>query len=135
MMTATKSERIKSATTLLIAGDILIFLLFSLLGRIDHDMVINTSAVLKTAAPFIITWLTIGTLLGAFKPKATERFIPALLWVTITWLVAGTAGVVLRSLLLGTPVNLLFLGITLAANLLPFWIWRASFVWINRRFV
>lgn len=124
---------------LLVAGDLLAFLLFVGLGRNSHSLsVTDLGAVFSTAAPFVFGWFLVSPWFGLFSAEVNrswQKLIPRLL---LAWLgIGGPVALLLWAVWRGRAIPygivpsfaLVTLGITTAFLL----IWRLSYIWwVNR---
>lgn len=118
-----------SRTLILAAGDIVVLLLFVLLGQADHSTLNATNPIagaLPTLAPLTISWLIVAFALKAF-PRAPQGLLPFLARSLLAWLIAAPLGLLLRSLLLDRAVAIPFLLVTLGLGGLMLLAWRAVF--------
>lgn len=121
---------------LLVAGDLLVLVLFAALGRASHNMTAPNPlyATLLTAWPFAAGWLVALPLAGVLG--GWERMLASLrrfLAVSaLTWLVGVPLGLLLRALALGRPVVLIFALVTMATTAAMLGVWRGVF-WLLRR--
>lgn len=122
---------------LLAAGDVGVFLVFAALGRRSHGEAAGIAAVgqvLETAAPFVIGWLAIAPLVGAFRLGTLENPKVLLGRSLLAWLLALPVGLLLRMLIRQSafpPISFavttfLIVGVLLGA-------WRGGFAWWQRR--
>ncbi len=121
-------------TLLLIAGDIVVFLIFAALGRSSHDRppgAIPFSGVVSTAAPFILGWLVVALGLGTFKQTAVRGVRSAFLKAEGTWLVAGPVGLALRALFLQRGIPLSFAIVVMVTNFVLLGVWRSLYAWLR----
>jgi len=92
-------------TLLLLAGDLVMLLLFIYIGQRDHELIDANSPVLGLLLPtaiFAIPWIISGILLGSYDTDTSTRsFVARSL---NTWLVAAPLAVWLRALVLGRAV-------------------------------
>ncbi|MBM7841806.1 DUF3054 domain-containing protein [Herpetosiphon giganteus] len=82
----------------LIVGDVAIFALFVIIGRLSHEEGVNADAVINVAAPFVIGWGVAAPLLKLYTPAVSEHTKTALQRTALAWCVAAPIGLVLRSL-------------------------------------
>lgn len=85
-------------TTILVIGDVLVLLVFVLLGRVSHNMSADSlNSGIITAVSLIIPWL-----ITVFAVQATPQLdIRAFLLRTLAaWLIAVPLGLMLRAFLL-----------------------------------
>jgi len=117
----------------LLTGDLLAILLFVFIGQQDHDtMDVNNPVLglLKSAAPFLITWLVVAFIVHAY-PKADVFTIRSLLTSGLNaWLIAAPFGLILRAFLLGrATIPIIFMLLTLLVAGAFILIWRLLFAW------
>lgn len=115
------------AQTLLVAGDVAVFVLFSVWGRASHGLSLDALEVLKTAFPFLAAWLVVGAALKAFRLDAFRTASGTVKRVTGIWLVAGVAGLVFRALLVGHAIIPSFAVVTLLSVWVLMVVWRLVF--------
>ncbi len=127
-------------TIVLASGDLLVLLLFVIIGRRSHSLsVADIGADLTTAAPFIISWFLITPWFGLFRAEVSQnwrKLVPRLLlaWVII----GGPVALLLRALWLGRAIPggipLSFAGVALAVTTLLTLVWRLGYLgWVNQR--
>lgn len=120
---------------LLLAGDLVALFLFVLVGQMDHDLLPGANPLWYTLArgwPFLLVWLVVGWLVGAFRLPAGATGWPLLRDLggraLHGWLIAAPLGVVLRALVLGRSViPTLFFLTTLGFGALFLLAWRLLF--------
>jgi len=87
-------------------GDTAMLILFAALGRDSHQSVSAQGPVIgtiNTAVPFVVSWLVVGAISGAFTGKAMFP-IGRVIWRTLlAAILAAPLGVVLRSALRAGP--------------------------------
>lgn len=119
---------------LVAAGDLLAFVVFSILGQVSHQEAITLMGILRNALPLAVVWFPLGALLGAFRLSAVSR--PSTAWwrVLVAWLPSGFFGMVVRSLWLQRPLWTPALFLFLAGNALLLVLWRTAVsLWLARR--
>jgi hypothetical protein len=121
-----------TSTIILVLGDIVALILFTLIGQRQHDIAISAMGIIVTTAPFIIAWLVVGFFMGAFKPSAYFNIGQAAKKVTIVWLIAGPVGLGLRALFEQKGVPLNFVIITMVVILIFLLVWRILFVLLKK---
>ncbi len=102
---------------ILVAGDVLALLLFVAIGQRDHDIVNPENPVgglLFSASVFILPWLVVGWLVGAFAiggDKSGDRDAAgpingrAIIWRALNaWLIAAPLAILLRAALFDRPI-------------------------------
>lgn len=119
----------------LVAGDLVILLLFSAFGRAAHDLQMGLRGVLATALPFTIAWFVVGAFTGAFRPAAYSSPGSAAGRVVITNVIAVPLAIVMRALWLSRPIPWTFLVVAFTTSLILLLIWRVAFalVWGRRQ--
>jgi hypothetical protein len=87
-------------------GDTIMLIIFAAVGRATHSVESSAGPVIgtiNTAFPFIVAWLALGGILGAFSGKALYP-IPRVIWRTLrVSVIAAVLGVLLRVALLAAP--------------------------------
>ncbi|GBD11195.1 hypothetical protein HRbin23_00847 [bacterium HR23] len=117
----------RALAPLLVAGDVLCFVVFALLGQISHREPVTLWGSLRNALPLAVAWLAIGGVLGAFRPSAVRG--PARAWWRVLgpWVPAGLVGLAARSLWLERPLLSTALAIFLVGNAALLVLWRTAF--------
>ncbi|MFY0544249.1 DUF3054 domain-containing protein [Brevibacillus sp. H7] len=115
------------ARSVLFLGDLAAFLLFTCLGKEAHHLPVSLTGVFATAAPFWLTWVAVGTLLGVYRPQAYVSIGRAARSTVFAWSMAAPLAVWIRSILLDTPVTLLFTSVAYGIMLLFLLAWRVPF--------
>ncbi len=108
------SQFARAPTRILVAADALALVAFVLGGIRSHREVGALDVVARNVIPLGIAWFTVGTVVGVYRR-------PGLRTLLVTWIVAVPAGVVARSLWVGSPTGgelLLFVAVALAFTLL-----------------
>jgi hypothetical protein len=115
--------------TMLILGDILVFLIFSVIGRRSHGEATGTAIlqVIGTAAPFAIAWFIVSPFFGLFKRKVVVSPKQVAWRTAVAWLIAWLIGLTIRSLYLKYFPPVTFALITLISNMFFLLIWRWPF--------
>ena len=94
------------------ACDLLAFVAFAALGRASHELSASRPllATLLTAAPFIAAWAVVAPLMELLGKRrgAFESWWHLMALTTLTWLVAGPLGIVVRSIALNSPIVVSF---------------------------
>jgi hypothetical protein len=119
----------------LLLGDVLIFVIFAVGGRATHGLPLDSNpvlTVLAVAAPFAVPWFALAALLGVFRAETIARVGPALFWTALTWLCAGSVGLVARSMILQRPLLPMFAAATLGLNAALLLAWHLTVCWIAR---
>lgn len=117
----------------LLIGDLIVLLIFSIMGRADHGMTLSAGDIFQTALPFIFGWLIVAPLMKALRPEAVQSIGRAIYKASTTWIVAGSVGLIIRSMYLQREIDWLFALITIGFNLILFIVWRALYAWIMQK--
>ncbi|NHN40336.1 DUF3054 domain-containing protein [Halorubellus sp. JP-L1] len=82
----------------LAAVDVLAILVLVLVGEIRHgvDVVGNPGQVLATAAPFLLGWVLVATLVGAYGDRAFAGGVDTLKLTAGAWIGGAGVGLTLR---------------------------------------
>lgn len=114
----------------LVAGDVLAFLLFSVLGRQQHHEATRPLDALIIAAPFIAGWLAVAPWLGAFRLAAPPSFLRR---TALAWLCAWPVCLLLRAAVQRRAIPPGFDLVALLANALFLLVWRGVLAMIVAR--
>ena len=126
----------KSKQLILIAGDVVVLLLFVFIGQIEHGLVSSETPllnVLSSAWIFAVVWLIVGWTIGAFPSDEQAFSRHNLIDKSINaWLITVLFSVVIRAFWLGsTVVFRSFILATVGFGLMfllawriPFWLWQ-----------
>lgn len=118
-----------------LVGDLVLLVLFVVLGLLQHGQPVTGSDIIVTVAPFVIAWLVVGWLMGAFKLTAVRSVGAAFKTVVLSWIVAGLAGILLRHWVFQLGIALPFIIVALAFNLVTLSVWRVvcTLLFVRRR--
>lgn len=124
---------------ILLLGDLAAILLFVFLGQLDHDTTDPNNLILglfRATFPFLITWIIVAFLAGAYPAAKNITIRTLLLHGLNAWLIAAPLGLLLRAFLLergGIPA--IFMLLTLVVGGAFVLIWRLLFIliWHYRR--
>ncbi|MFN3929662.1 MAG: DUF3054 domain-containing protein [Thermoflexus sp.] len=118
-------------------GDLLVFVIFAVVGRASHGLLTEDSVVwgvARAAAPFVLAWWIVAGLFRLYRPDPALPLARAAGRIGLAWLGAWALGLLLRSLFLGRPAPIAFALITLAGNGLLLIAWRLLLqIWIQRQ--
>ena len=119
----------------LVVGDILVFLVFSVIGRISHGEPVGLSAlpqVVGTAAPFAAGWFIVAPFVGAYRRDITAQPRQMAKRTAFAWVLACPVGLTLRGIFVdhGAP-PFSFAIITLLFVLIIMLLWRWPYALTN----
>lgn len=126
--------------TFLVIGDVLVFLIFSAIGRRSHGEAAGLSAFVQialTAAPFAFGWFLVSPFLGAFRRGLETQPRKMATRTALAWLAAWPVGLIVRGFVeKGLPLTFVippwtFALVTLITNMLFLLLWRWPFALIN----
>ena len=127
-------QRPVAGSALLIAGDVLSFLVFAAIGRRSHSENGAIVDVALTAVPFLAAWLASAALTGALRGElllAPRRMLTRTL---LAWLLAWPLGLGLRALVLQREIPGSFAIVVGIVNTVLLVGWRAAAAWaVGRR--
>ena len=104
----------------LIAGDLLCFLVFALLGLRSHEEGITAGGILRAAVPFQIGWLVMSWSLGLHKRGSNDARR-----VMRAWVPAWAIGLVIRTVVFDHSFAPAFGVVSLLFNAGLLLLWRA----------
>jgi len=122
--------------SILILGDIVIFVFFTLTGRETHapgdpNPIVNA---LPTLLPFLIVWLAIASVGRVYRSDVFTKPRSALLRTLITWLIAGPIAIIVRAIVLSrTAIPLPFVAVTLGLVGTLLLLWHGGLAWYLAR--
>ncbi|MDB5085015.1 MAG: hypothetical protein JWN30_1901 [Bacilli bacterium] len=123
----------QKSSWILIIGDIVLFLLFALLGRNQHSEAVSTGSLLLTSLPFIVGWLIVGGLFRSWSERSISSVGTAVLFVLKTWVIAGPLSLGLRALFLWRGIPVAFAIVALLVNFIFLTIWRILAVYLLKK--
>jgi hypothetical protein len=123
----------------LVFGDAFIFLLFALLGRLQHHATVAfdigdaVGQTILVAVPFALGWFVVAPFVGAFRRARTDT-VPRMARTTLlAWLAAWPATLLLRWAFTGSVPPVSFAIVVLLANGVLLLVRRVAFVFWERR--
>ncbi len=137
--TVTASRRTVGWLGLLIAGDVISFLVFAGSGRASHGEATGFAAfaqVVGTALPFMLGWFVVAPFLGAYRQAVTGSIGKMLARTELAWLCAWPVAMLLRWIFVDAhrPQGSVtvagfasFAAVALVANAVFLGIWRAVY--------
>jgi hypothetical protein len=106
---------------ILLAGDLVCFLVFALLGLRSHEDGITLGGIVRAATPFQAGWLIAGLVPALRESHATHRRNA----VAKRWVPAWLIGLTLRTLLLDRSFEVSFAIVSFIANGALLLVWRS----------
>jgi len=100
----------------LATGDLVISLLFPLLGSASHDQGLTAGSILRSTLSFTATWVMEAPFLRAYAPAAISTTRGAVLRALNTWAAAGPLALVGWAVLLDRHLDFAFIGMGWAAK-------------------
>ena len=82
----------------ILLGDLVAIAFFWLLGLATHQEGINAASFARAALPFMIAWLAVGGLLGAFQPRDAGS-ARSIIRTAVVWGISGLIALAARSLI------------------------------------
>ena len=117
---------------ILLCGDIIIFLLFSFLGKLEHGLELTLYSVLYTASPFIVSWLLIVFLVRRSLHLDEASILLQVRNTLMLWIPACFLAMGIRGLLEGMLPSLMFTSVTLGLVFIILIMWRILYIVSNR---
>lgn len=121
----------RSASIILLAGDLMALSLFVFVGQRDHETIDPANpllGMLPNIVAFAIPWTIAAWRLGALRIDEAFRVAPFFARTLNAWLVTVPLGILLRSAFLGRAViPTMFIVATLGFGALFLLAWRAAF--------
>jgi hypothetical protein len=113
---------------MLVAGDIMTFLVFAAIGRRAHSMGSAMDDVIGTAVPFIIGWFLVAPFTGGFGKDATQSVSTAAKRAALTWVLAFPLGLLIRTPIVGRWAHYTFAIVAGIFTLVTLTGWRTALV-------
>ncbi len=115
-------------SAILVAGDIVVFIIFAIIGRRSHSEAGNIFAPVITALPFAAAWFLVAPFVGAFKRGLERNPGQFALRTLLAWLAAWPLAMLFRGIFVDKGVPpWTFALITLISNTVLLQIWRVPF--------
>ncbi|RME58845.1 MAG: DUF3054 domain-containing protein [Caldilineae bacterium] len=130
----TASSNTPSTTITLLVGDVVMLLLFVVVGRLSHGLTQDwIPNIARIATPFLIGWLVAAFAVGAYRENLVDRPMAFLARSALAWLVGDALGFLLRAFVFQDIVIRPFALATLAFTGLFLLGWRCIFlIWARR---
>ncbi len=126
----------RNPQTVLIAGDIVIFMFFSFAGRETHASGDPSSMVnaLPTLFAFLLVWFAIAALGRVYRSEVIPYPRSALLCTLIAWIIAAPIAIVIRAILLSrTAIPAIFVVVTTGLVGILLLMWHGGVAWYLAR--
>ena len=125
----------QQALVSLVVGDILVFIIFAVLGDTSHGKLSGLASVFHSivvALPFIAGWFLVSPFMGLFRRDILTQPRRMAIRTLLAWLPAWVIAMILRGIFVdhGVPAPV-FMGIALVFNLALLEIWRWPFALNN----
>lgn len=123
---------------ILVIGDLLTLLLFAWIGRRSHALsATDIGAIIKTAAPFVISWFVVTPWFGLYSLEVSQNWRKWLPRLLIAWLIGAPLALILRALWLDRSIpgglNPTFALVAFGFTTLFLLIWRLAYSWWANR--
>jgi hypothetical protein len=134
---AASRGRIPARVVLLVAGDLISFLVFAGVGRQSHGEASGLAAlgqIAITAFPFALGWYLVAPFVGAYRRSRTDGPRAMLMRTELSWVCAWPATLLLRWIFSAdhrVPVS--FAVVILLANAVFLGLWRTLFAFAERK--
>ncbi len=130
-----KEMSYQQAVTSLIIGDILVFIIFAIIGDTSHGKVSGLASVLHSivvALPFIAGWFIVSPFMGMFRRELLTQPRAMAIRTLWAWIPAWVIAMILRGIFFdhGVPAPA-FMAIALVFNAALLEIWRWPFALNN----
>ena len=130
-----KEMSYQQALTSLVIGDILVFIIFAIIGDTSHGKLSGLASVLHSvvvALPFIAGWFIVSPFVGMFRRELFTQPRAMAIRTLWAWIPAWVIAMILRGIFFdhGVPAPA-FMGISLLFNAALLEIWRWPFALNN----
>jgi len=113
-------NRLRGREGLLLAGDLLCFLIFAVVGLRSHEEGVTLGGILRAATPFQVGWLFVSLVLRRQGDEVSDARQVSRLWVP-----AWAIGLVLRTLFFDRSFAPAFAVVSLLFNGVLLMLWRS----------
>jgi DUF3054 family protein len=126
-----KEMSYRQAVISLVIGDILVFIIFAIIGDTSHGKVSGLASLphsILVALPFMASWFIVSPFMGLFRRDILTQPRAMAMRTLLAWIPAWAIAMILRGIFFdhGVPAAV-FMGIALFFNLLLLEIWRWPF--------
>ena len=119
----------------LVVGDMLVLVLFVLLGRASHSVQAGQGTLMafaNTAAPFMLAWVLVGAVVGIYSGRALYPLGRVVGRTALAVVFAAPLGVAMRALWLTRAVAPTFVLVATLTTLVMMLIWRVGWSRLRR---
>jgi hypothetical protein len=113
----------------LVAGDLLVFLIFATIGRQNHGETSGILEVILTAAPFAAGWFLVAPFLGAYRSGIEVNPKLMLRYTLLSWILGWAVGMTLRCLIKWAIPNWTFFFVSYISVAILLLVWRLPFAY------
>ena len=125
------SRRLDRAAAPLAVGDVLVLMAFLTAGTLSHTttefLANEPTYLLGVWAPFLIGWILVAPLVGAYSAGAVETAKSSVPLVVRSWIPAAAVGFVLRAFVFRGGAAPVFVAVILATGAVALGGWRALY--------
>ncbi len=132
MIDALRLRDIEAGRAVLVVGDAVAFVVFALVGLRSHEAALNLDVFVRTVLPLSVSWFLIAPRLGAFSHETGVPLFRTAVRVAAAWLVAGTVGLLIRSMFFERPLIASFAAVVLLGQGLILVAWRTFYAVVAR---
>lgn len=117
----------------LVAGDVVLLAILTLVGFAFHKEVSAVSRMATTFVPLLAAWLVTAPWFGLFDE--TVVLSPGRVWwrTAWAWVLTGALGTLLRAIWLNSVVLPIFALVLTGLHILFFVLWRTGYAWARSR--
>ncbi|MWV64177.1 DUF3054 family protein [Halorubrum sp. JWXQ-INN 858] len=123
--------RIDRAAAPLAVGDVLVLIAMLTVGTLSHVpaefLTANPLYLPEVYAPFLIGWLLVAPVVGAYSAGAVETAKSSVPLAIRSWIPAAAIGFVLRAFVFSGGAAPVFVAIILVTGALALGVWRAAY--------
>jgi hypothetical protein len=118
----------------LVIGDCIVFLVFAIIGILNHKKELSPINLANDAIPLVLGWFLVAPLIGAFSRKKTAEPRKMALYTVLAWLPSLVLGMTFRGIAVDHQVPpTTFVVVTLITNTVFLLIWRVPFAFLTRK--
>ncbi|OYR59158.1 DUF3054 domain-containing protein [Halorubrum halodurans] len=125
------ARRLDRAAAPLAVGDVLVVMAFLTVGTLSHTstdfLASNPTYLLGVWAPFLIGWVLLAPLVGAYSAGAAETAKSSVPLVVRSWVPAAAVGFALRAFVFRGGAALAFVVVILVTGAVALGGWRALY--------